>query len=472
MGLPDVTVNISDGGLGILPASSTGILAKVGVSSSGEVNQIIPITDHGQITNAFGTGPLADALADSFMVAGTCTVYAVRAASDIVGTNGAITSTKTGTGTLTVAGEPLDQYDVVVQIIDGGRKNSATFQYSLDKGNTFSGKITVPATGDYLIARTGMTLTFAEGVTDPVDSFLAGDSHVFSTTAPSASVTSINAAIDVLLQTNLTYEGIHIVGPSQPSLWAALSARALEAESKFRYLYIVAEARGPLAAETVDAWATAIIDDADDFADTRVSIVAGRLEISDLLSGRTIERNGAGVYTGRIAQLKVMESAGKVIIGSLSGVVSNRPSGINDGHILALDEARFVTFRQYEGLNGIYITDGRMMAEDISDFRYIELRRVMDKACRNCRMAALRFVQAEASTEGIDALEAFLQQPLNIMIGDKEITAGRISIPKNQDILATSMLKAKIRIQPVGIMRDIELDIGFENPFATGGSGA
>ena len=38
-------------------------------------------------------------------------------------------------------------------------------------------------------------------------------------------------------------------------------------------------------------------------------------------------------------------------------------------------------------------------------------------------------------------------------------------IPRDQDVLATEKLMAKVRIVPMAVMREIEVEIGFENPF-------
>lgn len=461
--LPDVRVKIQDGGLGILPPSIAGYQGKVGVCSAGSINEIVILSDRDQIVAKLGTGPLADACFDAFD-AGANVIYAVRADGDIAGSNGAVTATKTGTGSMSVSGTPLDNYQVIVLIVDAGNLNTATFQYSLDGGDTFSQKATVPSAGSYPIPGTGLTLTFTAGTGT---SFAAGDQFVFTSKAPGASITSINAAIDVLLATSLEYEFIHIVGPSDNSVWAALSTRALEAESKYRYISFKAEARGLNEDEDVDEWVAALLAMRTSFASTRVGIVAGRFELVDSNTGRIVDRNGAGIYTGRVAKLPVQSSPGKVIEGPLPGIVKLNPAGINEGHIQALDEAGFITFRQYIGLNGFYITNGRMMAELISDYQFEETRRTMDKICRLCRKAALKFEHSEALPEDIKALEANLQVPINQMIADKEITSGTISIPEGQNILSTSKIKSKIRAVPVGIMREIDLDIGLENPYLT-----
>lgn len=463
-GLPDATVTIQDGGLGILPAGASGLHAKVGVASKGTANQIVSITDQGKIGELLGVGPLADALFDSF-AAGARTIYAVRAQSDVAGTVGAVTATKTGAGNMTAAGSPLDAYAAVIEILTAGRFNTAAFRYSLDGGDTWSAKITVPAGGVYAIPDTGATLTFTESGVTPETSFLVGDKYTFSTVAPTASVANINAAIDALFASGNQYEFIHVVGVSDSAVWAALATRATEAEGKYRYIHFLAEARGPNAGETVDQWVTALVTAKGSFASTRVSISAGRVEISDGGTGRQVDRNVAGLYAGRVSAIPVMRSPGRVADGSIPGVIKLLPDGINDGHIKTLDDNGFITFRTYIGLAGIYVTNGRIAAPAISDYQYVELRRVMDKACTQVRTTALRFAQAEADAGGLDALEAQLSAPLEVMQGAGEIVSGRVVIPRDQDILGTSTLRAKIRIVPKPIMRWIELDIGFENPF-------
>jgi hypothetical protein len=466
--LPDVTVTVKDGGLGLLAASSSGLQAKVGVSSVGTVNEIVSIADPGKIAELVGTGPLADALYDSF-AAGARTIYAVRAAGDVAGTVGEVTATKTGTGNIAVTGTPLDTYELSVEIVDSGAKNVATFQYSLDGGDTYSSKITVPTALTYGIPSTGLTLTFTEAEVTPENSFKAGDKYTCNTVAPQASVSSINAAIDALLNSNYLYEFIHVAGPSDNSVWAALATKAGTAENQYRYIHFLAEARGPSAAETVDQWVTALLAQKSSFSSSRVSICVGRFEVSDMGTGRIVDRNGAGIYAGRVSSIAVQISPGKVMDGPLPSVVSLNPAGINEGHIQTLDEAGFITFRQYVGLSGFYITNGRIAAETTSDFKYVELRRPMDEACTLVRAAALRFEHAEidpTNTEkSFSALEAQLTAPLDTMVGAGEIAQGRVSIPRDQDVLATSKIRIKVRMVPMAIMRWIELEIGYENPY-------
>jgi hypothetical protein len=468
MPLSNVNIDIINGGLGLQPGTGTGVICKVGVSSAGDVNQIVSITDKDQIRGLLGTGTLANAIADSLM-GGAEVVYAVRAAGDIAGSVSAVTAEKTGTGSMTVAGAPLDAYRAVIEITDTGTLNQAVFKLSLDGGATFAPRATVPSAGSYPIAGTGLTLAFAQGAQDLPNSFKKGDRYTFAAAAPAASVASVNAALDVLLDTNLTYEGIHVVGESGQPAWVALDARAREAEGRFRYIYILAEAAKPAAGETVDEYVAARLAEAETFASDRVGVCAAFAKVADSLTGLVAERNLMGVLAGRLSAMKVQESLGKVALGGLPGIVELLPANLNDGHIFALDGAGYITARRYEGLNGFYATEFRLMAEDTSDYQFGEYRRVMDKACKLVRVAGLKFKNAEATEEGLAALTAYLQQPLNIMQGDREIEKGSIAIPPNQDILATSRLKVKVSIVPIGIMRNIDIEIGLTNPFVLGG---
>jgi hypothetical protein len=169
------------------------------------------------------------------------------------------------------------------------------------------------------------------------------------------------------------------------------------------------------------------------------------------------------LVSGRISSIPVMRSAARVKDGALPLVSSISPAGLSEEQIALLNAAGYITFRTYEGLSGVYITEGRIMAAADSDYQYIELRRVADKACRNLRKAALQYKHAEAESD-MSHLEASLQQEIDTMAGAGEIASGTIDIP-DQDVLGTSTLQAKVRLVPIGIMRNIELEVGLENPF-------
>lgn len=469
MALPGVSVRIEDGQMGILPAAASGRHVKIGVASDGPVGQIVRVGDAEAALETFGTGPLVSSLLDSFG-AGARLPLVIRAEADIPGTIGQVTATKTGGGDMSATGSPLDAYRVRVEIVDTGRFNTATFRYSLDGGVTWSGLVTVPDDGKYTIAGTGITVEFQEDNEEPPSSFAAGDLYAFDTVAPQASVQSVNAAIDVAFATPELYELIHVVGDSDSAMWAALATRATEAEANFRYIHFVAEARGPEPGETLDEWVDALIAERSSVSSSRASVVAGRGSIPERHTGLQSERNGAGVYVGRLMSIPVQRAAGRVRDGALPGIAA-LPDGYTSAHAAALDGAGFVTFMQYIGLSGVYVANARMLAEPTSDFQHAEHRRVMDKACQQVRIAALAHVHDDIPGAGegqelaFRAMEAYLRQPLDEMAANQEITSGRVTIPRDQNILAAERIRIRVGVVPRGYLREIAVVIGFENPF-------
>src|ERR1035437_7064360 len=115
MGLPDVTETIQDGALGIVGDVTDNVCVKVGVSSQGAVNTLFGFGDKKSLVTTLGTGPLVDAAALSLDTAGG-PVYCVRANTSAPGVVGRVSHLGTQTSALTVAGPPLDQYDVQVAI--------------------------------------------------------------------------------------------------------------------------------------------------------------------------------------------------------------------------------------------------------------------------------------------------------------------------------------------------------------------
>ena len=95
-----------------------------------------------------------------------------------------------GTGTLLPSGPPSLGFSCVVQITTTGPLGTAVISISLDGGNTYPiTGITIPTTGVYVLANTGVTLTFSNGAYNTSTSFLQGESYAFNATLPTFPVT-------------------------------------------------------------------------------------------------------------------------------------------------------------------------------------------------------------------------------------------------------------------------------------------
>jgi hypothetical protein len=462
--LPNVKNTITDGAMGVGGADSTGNFAAVGVAAIPS-DGILMMVDPAEVEKTIGDGPLRDIIVSALSIAKT-TVYAYALEGTIAGTKSAVTpnTTNTGSGTVTVSGNPRNEYDVLVEILSDGGLNEATFRVTIDGA---AGKlITMPDDpGQYVIPDTGLTLQFA-----PEVEFKAGDSFSFRTTAPEATNGEVLAAIDHILDVKPDIEWIAVAGISASPLWAALAVKAESAEAAFQYFFFAAQARYKTESETVDQWISALTGtERGVTTSTRLQVCAGWIEEADA-NGQTDVRGMLGVYCGMLAQREVHQGPDAVRYGSIAAATAIKPDGLNDGHIEALKNVGYVTVRKITGLTGIYVTSGQIMSEEGSDYNLVERRRVMDKACRQIRAAQLFYlndtvgVGADGSPEGLEMFVAQSESPLRIMKTNKEISDGYVVIPEGQNILSTSTLRTKIRIVPLGKMSYIENEIAYQNP--------
>lgn len=469
-GLPDVKNKILDGALGARGADATGIFGAVGVAANyGGGIQIF--TDPGDAAEALGDGPLRDLVASSLSVAGTI-CYAVALEGTTPGTVGSVTAggENTGAGSVAASGTPRNEYDVKVVIVESGALNEAVFRVEID--GVMSKKYTVPDTpGTFDIPGTGITLTFSEGTPSGGEAqFEVDDEWSFSATAPTATNAEVLAAVDTLLESAYAYEWISIAGVSASPLWASLAVKAAGAEANHRYIHFKCQARYVGDAETTSEWVAALAgDERGSTVGGRVQVYAGWVMEADP-AGAVDERGLIGLGTGLSARREPHEPIDAVKYGGIPGVVEILPTDLNDGHVKTLADAGYVTARHYIGLTGTYITSGKMLAEDTSDFKLEERRRVMDKACKLVRDAQMKYlndtveVGADGSLEGIEMFKKISEQPLDQMVNGGEISGGTVYIDPNQDILSTEQVVTRIRITPLGKMSHIENVISYHNP--------
>ena len=472
--LRDVNTTITDGLLGLAGEQGEGIHVKIGVTS---VTSETPISITGNLTAAkikekLGLSPLADKTMDS-IENGSSRIYCIPVTASTNGTVGDITKEGTGSGSLTASGNPNNAFNVIIKITGQGRRNTALFSYSIDGGYSYSDELTVPLTGVYSIPQTGLTVTFAEGETPNEDtSFLLGDSYTFNTTAPSMTNADVIAAIDKLKHFTELYEFVHIVGESQKALWAAVAEKQVELETTYhKPLFFVLEAYAPNTNETAEAYALRLEADRKDVKNTNIQVVAARsLYIG--MDGLTREINNSGIVCGLYSKTSVKQSIGKTRDTAGMGIkklkmLELRPSGIKD-YIELLDNAKYLTFREYDGLDDFFVTNARVMSPDGSDYKYAEDIRVKNKIIREVRKEALQLLQDDIDLTIVqDELETrakLMMVPLDEMIRQKEISSAVIIVPDGQDIIATESMSVIIRYVSRGYIRQIAIDLGRTKP--------
>lgn len=209
-----------------------------------------------------------------------------------------------------------------------------------------------------------------------------------------------------------------------------------------------------------------------------------------------IGQDGAGVAAGLYADAGNTAKASVSALGDLLGAVSKAkvhesiawvesfPTNIavpafGDGKkyrdldeavIETLDSSRYIFLRTYDGLAGSFFNDNHTLDEPTSDYAYINDVRTMDKAVRGVRTYLLpklgRPMKVDAETGKLErtAVEHLIttgNKALEEMDKAGELSGYRFDIDPDQNILATSRVRGVIKNVAMGVMRNLDLEIGF-----------
>ncbi len=468
----EVNPKVEDGNLGRNSSAGTKAQVKIGVSNVGSDSPIL-ITNTmmpDKIKEKLGHTPLADACIDA-TENGLKTIYAFPVKADVKGTVSDITHTGTSTGTFGVKGEPINDFDVVVEITETGDTNEGCFKYSIDGGNNFSDDITIPLSGKYVATETGITFEFEDITTEQTKSFVDGDVYSFSTTAPTMSNASVLKAVEKLQTFNKEVEVCHIVGTSSKTLWAALQSIAKDLMEIYKNpILFLCEARACGNDESIDEYMKSMEDERKGINTLFVCVCAsyGIYVRKDL---RTQMINMAGVISGIIGQAKESLSIGNVENFPISSgkLIKLIPEGITDGYDKELDAIGYTVIRQYVGKEDFYVANGNVMSPKGSDFSYVENVRVLNRIVRQVCMAASDKIQCEVDPIDLEGslapIQAHLNIPIEDCIRDKVVSSGEVTIlTDNLNILADETLDVSVEWVPMGTARTFNISFKVNNP--------
>lgn len=474
--LRDVKTNVSDGLLGFATETGDGLHIKIGVSP---VTADAPIIvtgdmDAAKIKSRLGLSPLTDATMDAVQW-GAGRVFCIPVTASTAGTVGEVKKAGSGTGSITAKGSPTNAFPVIVEMTAQGGLNTAAFRVSINGGYSYTDELTVPVTGTYEIEGTGLTIQFEEtaGEDQKAVSFLVGDTFSFETTAPVATNGDILAAFEKIKNFSQEFEFIHIVGPSALPLWQAVSEAQQELMTAYhKPAFILFEAGFPESDEdgSLHDWAFQMEADRKKIKNRDIQVCAawGRLV---RLDGTTQNVNLAGAVSGRYAMTAVQKCIGQTRDTAGMGFSKTKllellPEGYDSTIIELLDEAGYLTFREYDGLDDFYVYHTKMMCPDGSDYRYAEDVRVLNKIIRETRKKALLLKNDDIDLDDIQGeLETrakFISEPLDTMVDNKEISDYETTIVDGHEatFLEDETMRVKIRYLSRGYIREVEIDLG------------
>lgn len=197
---------------------------------------------------------------------------------------------------------------------------------------------------------------------------------------------------------------------------------------------------------------------------------------------------GIGTLIGTIALSNVHENIGWVGKFDIADVFEYQEPSYSNGQLFneisptvvnLLSERGYITVVKRQETTGAFYLDSPLAVPLDSDFAYIENARTMFKAVRLSRLELLPFINSpiyvDASTGELTedtifqyenaVLKALEQMAVNGEINVNQQTGqlpkGSVLIDPNQNVLSTSRVEITIKIVPVGVAREIIVNIGF-----------
>ena len=181
-----------------------------------------------------------------------------------------------------------------------------------------------------------------------------------------------------------------------------------------------------------------------------------------------------GACIGAVSKAKVHESiawVGQFPLGLKEpGVGVTAMRNVTTEAMEQLNGCRAIFVRTHVGVADNYFNDSHTLAPETSDYAYIENVRTIDKACRGVRSKLLPYLNGplsvDASTGKLSAdTAAFLETKAGEAVEEMEkageLCGYKVTIDPDQNVLATSEVEVVIQNVPMGVMRKVNVKIGF-----------
>lgn len=144
-------------------------------------------------------------------------------------------------------------------------------------------------------------------------------------------------------------------------------------------------------------------------------------------------------------------------------------SALADSQFESLNNYAYVFLKTHVGITGSYWSDSKTAIASTSDYSTIENNRVYNKITRVVRAALLPSLSSPLkvnangtlSSATIGYFQSLANKPIEQMEADNELSAHKIIINPNQDVLSTSTLELTLQNVPLGVARIIKVNVGF-----------
>jgi hypothetical protein len=393
MGIPAVTVKKSLVGGSPALQSVQGILAIIASATTGSALPPTMLTNQTLTTSTFGSGMLPECAVYDINVSGQPVValavnptikgsyYAGTFVKNITGGGTVVTSAISGLG-------PLLHYQVQVAIVAPGTvgpSSAITYQWSVDGGDTQSPVTALGSNTSIVIPGTGVSFDVA-GV------FANGDNWSIFTERPLLNNADVAAAQLVLGNTKLPWEGVLIdcqYGTGTVGLvdtW--LAGREANGQFNFALLNTRFLLEPCPTAEAPSVYAASITAQTNVDTSNRICLCADGGHLTSLITGYTTKFPTSLALAGMAMAVtpNIGIDPAYVGLGPVPGFQissAGNPQDWDEFLYQSLDSQRLTTLRTFAtgGPTGTFITDANVLISAGSNIYWLQLLRVLNKAC-------------------------------------------------------------------------------------------
>jgi len=277
-----------------------------------------------------------------------------------------------------------------------------------------------------------------------------------------------------------TYAATVLKGLDDDVVAAAVNAQALWVEnfSKFRPISFLIEGRDyqGVPGDLVDLRSSSLGPNAN-----RVGIVISADPDVSAAEAEYAAYANVALIAGRLAADPVQRDPGRVRTGKLPITKAGLSDAVNisqvsETDLVAMHDKGYIFCWQHTGKAGYYINMGHAACPIADDYSYLSRGRVIDKAARLIRQVYIEDLLDEIEVDADGKLEVgviknFQSRGESViqtnMLAKKEISGVGVYVNPDQNILSTDKLEVELKITPMGIAKEIVVNLGFTNPANT-----
>lgn len=475
MSLQSVITTVKDGGIGVVRPSAS-YVAVVGPSSGGTLNTPTAITR----VDGLGSGPGVEAAA--LVLRGGTPVLYVRADSDpvpIAGVKTTRVSGSTSVASVDATVDPLDDAQIVVEIVTGGTvgTDGIAYRYSLDAGRSWSKKLKL-GTATTLTVSGYIKLNFASGDLD------AGDKFEATCVAPTCSASQLQDAFAALKQSSLQFRRLvvaSVVGTAEAGAVDTFAIAQQDANQPFRWIgnLRMLDNSDLSDIETGEEYQTFADGVIDVYSSVYANLYAREAYVTSAVTGREERRPAMFGILARQCSVEEHIDISAPIYGALPGVRIRGLDGnpdplVYDGELDggALDDLGLATLRSWSGVSGgAFCTNPRCPVGVGSDYQYIHRGLVMDLAHVTAYQDLVMILSvptltntdgtiAETAAVGIE--DRLLGKLNNTLVRVGKTSSVDCAITRTNNLAATELVLADVGCFPLGYPKRVGLTIGYK----------